>query len=65
MGELAAGFDLYIRKYIGNPNAIKESSVDFAMESKQLIARILERIETEEKELYLLLSENPACNSKL
>ncbi|GBF34853.1 hypothetical protein DCCM_3973 [Desulfocucumis palustris] len=65
MGELAAKFDLYIHKYIGNPNAIKEKAVDFATESKQIIAQIFERIEAEEKELYLLLSENPSCNTKL
>jgi hypothetical protein len=64
MGELAGKFEIYIRKYIGDPNIIRENTKDFVIESNQIFDQIFERIGAEEKELYLLSNENISCSTK-
>jgi len=56
MGELANEFDAYQKKYLQNPNAIRQNSEGFRQDSLQIIEKILKRIEAEEKDVYSLAS---------
>lgn len=65
MGELSAKFQVYIQKYLGSPNTIREQTKGFVKETQLIVNQIFQRITVEENELYSLLNENMACNTKL
>lgn len=59
MGGLAQKFEVYIKQYIGTPNAIRADMKKFVKETASLVDKISARIEAEDKELYELLTANP------
>jgi gas vesicle protein len=54
MGALADKFNAYQKKYILNPNAIKQQAEEFKHDTLHIIESILRRIEAEEKDVYSL-----------
>ena len=52
IGELADTFKAYQKKYLLSPNIISEQAERFRDDTLQIIAAILERIETEERDIY-------------
>ncbi|KAF0249839.1 MAG: hemerythrin HHE cation binding domain-containing protein [bacterium] len=62
IGKLLPRFNFYIETWL-NKTKIQNSSIDFIKETNEILNALLQRIETEDKELYPLIEKLNAINT--